>query len=317
MSACSVGSLAIDEPLPGTAPAAQCWVIIEQPGPWGSRALLDSTLDTILGQQLIERAEGTGTSLLLARHPDRTDRTLTEHNVWVVHTSPGDSWMRHGILRDLTEIATWDFAAMAQGQLPPVGIKLVDPTMFICTHSGRDACCAVHGRALLSAVHSALPPEDRASVWECSHLGGHRFAPTALTIPSGAVWGRLTLERALEIHGSAFAREITTDSYRGRSAWPQPLQSAEAHVRQVTGERSENALDVLWVTDDRAIPVRPGVRFENLAQLMAEVRHQDGRSWRVMVRTQEVEDRAESCGKDPVSGIAWVPIAMTESARWR
>ena len=317
MSACSLDSLAVDEPLAGTAQVAQCWVIIEQPGPWGSQALLESTIDPVLGQQILERAEGTGASILLARHPDRTDRNLTEHNVWVVHTSPGDCWMRHGLIRDLAELATWDFAAMAQGQLPPIGTKIADPTMFICTHSGRDACCAIHGRALISAVHAVLPPEIRPSVWECSHLGGHRFAPTALTIPSGAVWGRLTPERAIEIHAAAFAREITTESYRGRSAWPQPLQAAEAHVRSSIDERAENALDVLWVIDDRAVPARPGVRFENLAQLMTEVRHRDGRSWRVTVRTQEIPERAESCGKDPVTGTAWVPVAMSETANWR
>jgi len=317
VSACSLESLAVDEPLAGTAQVAQCWLIIEQPGPWGSNALLESTIDPVLGQLLIERSEGTGTSILLARHPDRTDRTHNEHNVWVVHTSPGDCWMRHGLIRDLSELATWDFSAMAQGQLPPIGTKAADPTMFICTHSGRDACCAIHGRALISAVHAALPAEVRSTVWECSHLGGHRFAPTALTIPSGAVWGRLSPERALEIHADAFAREITAESYRGRSAWPQPLQAAEAHVRREIGVRSENSLDVLWVIDDRAVPVRPGVRFENLAQLMAEVRHDDGRSWRVTVRTAEISARAESCGKEPVTGTAWIPVAMAESPNWR
>jgi len=317
MSACSDQSLAVDEPLAGTAQVAQCWLIIEQPGPWGSNALLESTIDPVLGQLLIERSEGTGTSILLARHPDRTDRTHNEHNVWVVHTSPGDCWMRHGLIRDLSELATWDFSAMAQGQLPPIGTKAADPTMFICTHSGRDACCAIHGRALISAVHAALPAEVRSTVWECSHLGGHRFAPTALTIPSGAVWGRLSPERALEIHADAFAREITAESYRGRSAWPQPLQAAEAHVRREIGVRSENSLDVLWVIDDRAVPVRPGMRFENLAQLMAEVRHDDGRSWRVTVRTAEISARAESCGKEPVTGTAWIPVAMAESLNWR
>jgi hypothetical protein len=92
---------------------------------------------------------------------------------------------------------------------------------------------------------------------------------------------------------------------------------AEAHVRREIGERAENALDVLWVIDDRAVPVRPGVRFENLAQLMAEVRHRDGRAWRVTVRTVEIAARAESCGKEPVVGTAWVAVSMTDSPNWR
>jgi hypothetical protein len=35
MTACSDISSALSEPLAGTAPEAACWVVLEQPGPWG------------------------------------------------------------------------------------------------------------------------------------------------------------------------------------------------------------------------------------------------------------------------------------------
>jgi len=316
-SPCSEISSALSETMIGTAQLAQCWVIIEQPGAWGSQALLEAGLPEGLGAELVERSAGTGTTVLLARHPDRADRDLTERNVWVVHTSPGDCWMRHGIVTDLRDLLTWDFAAMANGQLPAIGTKVAEPMLFICTHSGRDQCCAVHGRALLRSVHESLPPESRAAVWECSHLGGHRFAPTALTLPHGAVWGRLDTQRAVDILAEASRGEIIPVDYRGRSAFPQPLQAAEAAVRTLIEERAANSLDALWVRDDRAVPVRPGVAFDNLAQLMTEVRHVDGRCWRVTVRHDPLPERKESCSGEPVPGHSWIVIAIDERERWR
>ena len=39
--ACTAQSLAVDEPLAGTAPVVSCYIVIEQPGAWGREALLE------------------------------------------------------------------------------------------------------------------------------------------------------------------------------------------------------------------------------------------------------------------------------------
>ncbi|MBV9923283.1 MAG: hypothetical protein JOY78_20875 [Pseudonocardia sp.] len=68
--------------------------------------------------------------------------------------------------------------------LPEPGARLPgrpvdDPLLLVCTHGRRDRCCALDGRALVRALVEAGEPD----VWECSHLSGHRFAPTALVLP--------------------------------------------------------------------------------------------------------------------------------------
>jgi hypothetical protein len=47
--ACSALSRLLDEPLAGTAPVAKSWIMLEQPGPWGRKALSQSHQDTARG----------------------------------------------------------------------------------------------------------------------------------------------------------------------------------------------------------------------------------------------------------------------------
>lgn len=315
MTACSAASLDVGEPLAGTAPTAQCWIVIEQPGPWGRQALLDSRLDPEVGRALQSAMDGTGTRVVLARHAQRRELT-GGRRVWIAHTAPGTEVLREGVLDDVRDLLRWDLATMATGSLPEFGSVCTDPVLFICTHGKRDACCALHGRAVIDQTRALIPASAQDRLWESSHLGGHRFAPTALALPSGAVFGRLTAPQAASVverpaHGAALP------SYRGRSSFPPPMQAAEARVRREF-ECASDALDVLWVRGDRAIPVPPGDELAGIASMLAEVRHPDGRSWRVTVRQEPLAAaRPESCGADPIRSHAWRAVDLAPAASWR
>jgi hypothetical protein len=47
-----------------------------------------------------------------------------------------------------------------------------EPIYLVCTHGRHDACCAVRGRPVAAALAAAYPERT----WECSHIGGDRFA---------------------------------------------------------------------------------------------------------------------------------------------
>ena len=64
---------------------------------------------------------------------------------------------------------------------------LTDPILLVCTNGRRDACCALRGRALTLA----LADEHAERTWECTHLGGHRFAANLVCLPHGIVYGRV------------------------------------------------------------------------------------------------------------------------------
>ncbi|MEO9223732.1 MAG: sucrase ferredoxin, partial [Acidimicrobiales bacterium] len=98
------------------------------------------------------------------------------------------------------------------------------PDVLICTHGARDVCCGGAGMKFATEFASAHP---ELVVWRTSHLGGHRFAPTALTLPDGNLWAYCDepllagiLDRSVDV-GSAAAH------HRGCSAAPTAAQLVE------------------------------------------------------------------------------------------
>ncbi len=65
------------------------------------------------------------------------------------------------------------------------------PEFLVCSHGARDRCCGSLGTRLHVEV-AARHPEVR--VRRTSHLGGHRFAPTALSLPDGRLWAHLDVD---------------------------------------------------------------------------------------------------------------------------
>jgi hypothetical protein len=57
--------------------------------------------------------------------------------------------------------------------------------VLVCGHGRRDPCCGRFGTLLHVELTAAVP---EARVWRCSHTGGHRFAPTAITVADGRAW---------------------------------------------------------------------------------------------------------------------------------
>lgn len=70
---------------------------------------------------------------------------------------------------------------------PPGGVEEGDVVdVLVCSHGARDACCGRAGIPLFRELGGRVGPQVR--VWRTSHLGGHRFAPTALVLPEGRAW---------------------------------------------------------------------------------------------------------------------------------
>jgi putative component of toxin-antitoxin plasmid stabilization module len=332
---CSETSLAHGEDLSATAPTAQTWIVIEQHGPWGNRALIESRLDRDLGASLIEATSGTGTTVLLARPfssptTDATDASTDStpdgaadgHRVWFAHTSPGGVRMRLAHITDLTGLLDLDFNSVARGELPGLGAKTADPVLFICTNGKRDVCCAVKGREVLRSLASGPDADVASAVFEVSHLGGHRFAPTALLLPHGTVHGRLNVSDAVEILRSARAGQIHRTGYRGRSTWLGSEQAAEIAVRDQESITGIDDLDVLRVAVDtldreHVRPARVGTHVHPAGAVVNEVRHRDGRAWRVELATRTRAARPESCGGDAVESQMWVAQSVQTSHPWR
>jgi hypothetical protein len=202
----------------------------------------------------------------------------------------------------LIRLAQPEMDALGRGDIDAVQAALpgaersAGPVLLICTNSKRDLCCSVRGRAVALQAASQRP----AQVWECSHTGGHRFAPTGVLLPHGQTFGRLTGASAVAVVDAAGVGEVpgvllNAMNDRGRSHLPAAGQAAESMVRQQIHETSLLALSTT---------ATPRPDHENAWQ--CRVSHVDGRHWDVdAVRGHDGEDLAPSCGKDPVPVWQW------------
>ncbi|MBW8700343.1 hypothetical protein MBT84_12100 [Streptomyces sp. MBT84] len=121
MSTCTTASRDLDEPLAGTAATARTWLLLEQPGPWGPKALTSSHLYPELGRALEAAADGTGVRIALIRRPGRHADcgTPAARQIYAAHTLPGNVWLQAATTSEPERLLDLDFAALGRGTPAP------------------------------------------------------------------------------------------------------------------------------------------------------------------------------------------------------
>lgn len=280
--------LSADEPLPGTAAHVTGWVCVEYPGAWGRDVLDGTALGRELADELSRRADAAGVRVMFIRRPGRSEYVRDGRTVLLANSDPDNSWCERLVIGDVAGLLDIDLT-LVSGPAPGLGERVTGPLVLVCAHGKRDQCCAVLGRP----VAATLAAEFGDVVWECSHTGGHRFAPSMILLPSGNTYGRLTPEESTSAVHAAAAGEVYLPGLRGRSYWGPRGQSAEVLVRQ----------DVAAGVDDLTVD-------EGGDELV--VTHRDGRRWRVVTEQRELPARPASCGADAKPIRPVVAVDMRE-----
>jgi hypothetical protein len=306
---------ATNESMIGTAENKKIYLIIEQPGTWGQDAILESSLPEGFGQAIKEQINFPEVGVLLARRPDlghQERRTTNRRRFWLAHTSPGGVRMRSGSLDNITDLLRWDWPAIIRGELPAVGRRSADPVLFLCTNGKKDQCCAVHTRKIIDELRPN--PELTGQIYETSHIGGHRFAPTGLLLPFGIVVGRMTSQSAQDLLSDAWAGKIKHEYMRGRTAQPGFAQVAEIEVRKNSGVNQIDSLDVVVLRSGKPISASS---VSNLAEVdVVQVRHSDGRSWNVELTAAKTISRKKLCTGEEVIDDTWLAKEVQQVENW-
>jgi len=220
----------------GTAAPVRRWLLVERPGPWGRDALLSSDLDGAVASTLAARAADAGVRVLLMRRPGRA--AAGDARRWAyVDSRPGREgiwWGDYAEHRELLDVRL---------DRPPAAPPSTDPVYLVCTHGRHDACCAIRGRTVAAALAAVRP----AATWECSHVGGDRFAANVVALPHGLYYGHVPPEAAAGLVLAHEQGRVVVDLLRGRSSLPAAVQAAQHYARRELGEDRIDALAPLRV----------------------------------------------------------------------
>ena len=277
-SACRDISMATGESVAGTAlQETTRWLLLEVAGPWAAKPLMSPGIPSGTRAHLQEVLSSVpGTRLQLIR---RARSEASGVQLKVCRTGLRRGWTHDVQLPDLGQLSGVDIHSMWERD---PGIEAT-PFILVCTHGMRDQCCARQGAPLAHAL-GALRPDQ---VWQTSHLGGHRFAATAVVLPWGIHLGRVEPEEAESIWMAVDRQELhRLDRYRGCTELTKMAQAAAIYLRS---QDNVLALDgVRYLGCESASEGQSIQRFEC-----------SGRTVRVVVSAEVWgEPRATSCGSE-------------------
>lgn len=299
LQSCSEQSLKAKEPILGTATGdVAVWLLLEHPGRWEADIQQNDLPDSVR-TWLAEALARIPNSRLLFVRRDRPSRHLS---FYLITTRPQRSIYRfQGAHHE--EFTTLDLPAMVEGGATVAeahGGERGRPLYVVCTHGKRDACCARKG----VAFHRALEETELdGELWQSSHQGGHRFAPTMLYLPFGVHYGRLEpADAAAMVSAHTRGRLHDLGRYRGLTTLAGPAQAAEAWLREALDERRMDAFRVGKVARD------PGDRHR--VELIAR----DGTTHQVTVLEKNLKSqRLASCDATAPTAVTAFDVVRHES----
>lgn len=244
---CSDAARARNDAFVGTAPYGSAWVLIEYRGSWPADGFEGLALDPETKALVRSAARASRARVLLIRRhgrrrPEGSGRwaVLRHDGSGALHQQWG-SWHRD---QDLAQIVT---------ALDSPGRPGRPPVVLVCAHGMHDACCAVRGRPV-SGVLGARWPD---LVWECTHVGGDRFAANVVVVPDGVYYGNLDARSAVTVVEDHLADRIRADHLRGYTTLYPPQQAAVAAVLGRFGPAGRHDYAVTaTVTDETGWRVR-------------------------------------------------------------
>lgn len=246
---CSRHSISACEPLYGSAPRTDYWLLLEHPHPLQAKAVEESKLPAGVKQRLADLQRSIpALRVLLIRRSGRTH--TTDLRLYLANSREPRPVLYSLNLPHADDLLALDVEDILRGGSSSQKYLSDEPITLVCTNGKRDVCCARWGQPLFKA----LSEMDAEHVWQSSHVGGHRFAPNLILLPEGIYFGRIPLEEAGRLLSMFRIGQMDIRYYRGRAAYPAPAQAGEYFLRRETGEihiDSYHLLELSQISTDR------------------------------------------------------------------
>ena len=258
---CADASDQRNEPMLATASQVRGWVLVEVRGAWGEDAIHCSALAehvpadwkdqlkrrhvraVCIRSHLRTQAPDVRLYACGVRRPGQGTAPLWTRDVGSLAdvVAAMDDLRLHRLLRD--EAAGWRRAEQR--------------IILVCTNGRHDQCCANRGRPVIRALRDTRWADQ---VWECSHIGGDRFAANVVVLPDSIYFGRVEPDSVVSLLEALDAGRIDLARFRGRTSLSLAEQAVEHFVRHELGVDGLDAVAIEGRGDDGAFDVRVGER---------------------------------------------------------
>lgn len=231
----------------GTAASATLFLLVEAPLPWPNDVADHPVLAPL--------------APLLRQHPQARLQALVPngeapegHVRIILYRQPRGPLARYVRHERVVPVGRLVYeAAVLLGGATAGNLDYHDPLpdvtdVLVCTHGSRDVCCGRDGtRVHLDLLARNLPG---VRVWRTSHTGGHRFAPTAITLPDGRAWAFVDGGLLADVVTRTAPSTVAAAHDRGCAGLPDPFaQAAEGAVLAAEGWG--------WLDRPRSVTVTP------------------------------------------------------------
>lgn len=246
------------EPMLATASQVQGWVLVEVRGAWGEDAIHRSALGEhvpVDWKDQLKRRHVRAVCIRSHLRAQAPNVRLYACGVRRPGHGPAPLWTRDvPSLADV--VAAMDDLRLHRDEA--TGWRRVDQRIIlVCTNSRHDQCCANRGRPLIRALRETRWADQ---VWECSHIGGDRFAANIVVLPDSIYFGRVEPDSVVSLLEMLDAGRIDLDRFRGRTSLSLAEQAVEHFVRHELGVDGLDAVAIEGRGDDGAFDVRVGER---------------------------------------------------------
>ena len=214
---CSNLSVSKNEEIFGTASQCSAFLLVRHPCPFPEK-IVDAFLPEKWMHYLVSFAKVRKIKLLLTR--DNSFEPIPEI-IYVDHFQ--HRYKRFHLSLDAPEI--FDLARGLDSEDIP---WLTDPFFLVCTNGKKDKCCSLKG----FPVYTKMEETKRYPVFQCSHVGGDRFAANVLMMPFGIYYGRVEANKVETIYAALEKNEISPLFFRGCSTLNFLKQAIDFYLRR-------------------------------------------------------------------------------------
>ncbi|MFJ9325726.1 sucrase ferredoxin [Streptomyces sp. NPDC101230] len=238
---CADAARARGDSMVGTAPHGTAWILIEYRGGWPANGFDGLALEPGTKALVFAAAQAAQARVLLVRRHGRQQHqgpprwAVLRYDGTGAHRQRWGTWDRDEELTQIVQaLDTPDAPDAPDLKAPAFGTASLDapeewggrPVVLVCAHGLHDACCAVRGRPVGRALSERWPE----LVWECTHVGGDRFAANVVVVPDGVYYGNLDAGSSVAVVGEHLAGRVRAEHLRGYTDLFPPQQAAVAAV---------------------------------------------------------------------------------------